>query len=57
MEDNQAIRYNIQKETKVAENSKVSKRFTMKQKLEWHTTWLQQQTNGYGMKARKNKCH
>ena len=48
MEDNQARRYNIQKETKVAENSKVSKRFTMKQKLEWHATWLQQQTNGYG---------
>ena len=25
---------------------KVSKRFTVKQKLEWHATWLQQQTSG-----------
>ena len=48
MEDNQAMRYNIHKETKVAENSKVSERSTMKQKLEWHATWLQQQTNGNG---------
>ena len=45
MEDNQAMRDYIRKETKVADDWKVSKRFTMKQKLEWHAAWLQQQAN------------
>ena len=46
MEDNQAMRNYIQKETKVVEDWKISKRFTMKEKLEWHAVWLQQQKNG-----------
>ena len=46
MEDNQAMRNYIQKETKVVEDWKISKRFTMKEKLEWHAVWLHQQTNG-----------
>ena len=32
--------------SKKNEGGRGLKRFTMKQKLEWHATWLQQQTNG-----------
>ena len=39
-EDNQAMRDYIQRETKVSDDWKVSKRFTVKEKLEWHATWL-----------------
>ena len=34
------------KRSKGGRGFKVSKRFTMKQKLEWHATWLQQKVNG-----------
>ena len=43
MENNQAMLYYIQSETKLAEDPKVSKRFIMKQKLECD---MQQQRNG-----------
>ena len=46
MGNNQSMKHYIQRETKVVEDSKVSKSFIMKQKLEWHATWLQQQRNG-----------
>ena len=46
MEDNQAMRNYIKKETKVVEDWIISKRFTMKEKLEWYAVWLHQQTNG-----------
>ena len=46
MKDNQTMRDYFQSETEVTENWKVSERFKMKQKLEWHATWLQQQING-----------
>ena len=48
MEENQAMIDYIQRKAKVAEDSTVSKRFIKIQKLEWHATWLQQQTNGLG---------